>query len=476
MTPHNGMLVCMLMSLLFASTWWATSVLSARYPKTYFRNPHLHPASPQFASLDNCKIFVLDTMRFPHPVNRTPCVKDQHYHEVLTRVLEEEGIRNGPDSALTLSIQQHGWTRLLSHVILTSTAAAVNIEEADVVLVDMSCYADEDTLYWNGDPRYKGLSDASDVISQLKRTPAWKTKEGAGFVFMGPHPYSFRKYGKNGPCGLHNSYFLAPQPSQMCTIDQARANLTIVPYNAVAHAPTLKQTMRSERIHLVWFRGDCHGPDSGKLLRSFFTNAIEQSEYASDPRVIVTCKGQNHTQTTREMLASNFCLSISGDETSTRRISETIVSGCIPVFVGPPWHTRPLPVHIPWDEIALFFELRNSSRWSSGGDASSDRLIRLDALQALPENAIKYLVDEPRDVVKILETYSSGTIARFRSRVVAYRSNIMYGGHEPGQASFGPLAIMDSMCAYGKKLHMRDAWQDEKKRLSGRYLLTPSTR
>jgi hypothetical protein len=176
------------------------------------------------------------------------------------------------------------------------------------------------------------------------------------------------------------------------------------------------------------------------------------------------------------MIASDFCLALSGDTASSRRISEIIVSGCIPVFVGPPWHSRPLQKHIPWDKIALFFEIRNAFRWPAGYNANVLAGFDPRLIQELSgdENATKYVVDGPLEVLRILEMYSRSTIAKLRSRVIAHRSIMMYGGHEPGQASFGTLAIMDDICAYGKKLYVRDAWQDEKMRLSGGHLLTPT--
>ena len=34
------------------------------------------------------------------------------------------------------------------------------------------------------------------------------------------------------------------------------------------------------------------------------------------------------------MRNATFCLSMPGDSASTRRLSETIMAGCIPVFIG----------------------------------------------------------------------------------------------------------------------------------------------
>ena len=59
------------------------------------------------------------------------------------------------------------------------------------------------------------------------------------------------------------------------------------------------------------------------------------------------------------MRNATFCLSMPGDSASTRRLSETIMAGCIPVFIGDPacpalnpqmswhWQTRcKLPAYV----------------------------------------------------------------------------------------------------------------------------------
>ena len=42
-----------------------------------------------------------------------------------------------------------------------------------------------------------------------------------------------------------------------------------------------------------------------------------------------------------KMRSSKFCPAFPGDAASTRRLSEIFLAGCIPVFVGPPYHSMP---------------------------------------------------------------------------------------------------------------------------------------
>lgn len=55
-----------------------------------------------------------------------------------------------------------------------------------------------------------------------------------------------------------------------------------------------------------------------------------------------------HWEQMDEFKRSTFCLLVSGDSQTSRRLPEAIMAGCIPVFPGPPYHTMPLA-----DEVRL---------------------------------------------------------------------------------------------------------------------------
>ena len=42
-----------------------------------------------------------------------------------------------------------------------------------------------------------------------------------------------------------------------------------------------------------------------------------------------------------EMRRSVFCFVLPGDTASSRRLTDAMLSGCIPVFLGAPWHAMP---------------------------------------------------------------------------------------------------------------------------------------
>lgn len=43
-----------------------------------------------------------------------------------------------------------------------------------------------------------------------------------------------------------------------------------------------------------------------------------------------------------KMRRSLFCPIVASNVQSSRRLSEAVLNGCIPVFIGPPFHTLPL--------------------------------------------------------------------------------------------------------------------------------------
>ena len=57
------------------------------------------------------------------------------------------------------------------------------------------------------------------------------------------------------------------------------------------------------------------------------------------------------------MQTSTFCLVLPGDSASSRRTSEIFMSGCIPVFVGPPYATMPFGDAVDYKATSYFFNV-----------------------------------------------------------------------------------------------------------------------
>ena len=100
----------------------------------------------------------------------------------------------------------------------------------------------------------------------------------------------------------------------------------------------------------AYSRARCHpykppSTNAGKLMRYWFSYV----EWGADPEMDVRCTDselnpQGHQEFKAmfdAMRHSRFCPAFPGDAASTRRLSEIFLAGCVPVFLGPPYHSMP---------------------------------------------------------------------------------------------------------------------------------------
>lgn len=100
----------------------------------------------------------------------------------------------------------------------------------------------------------------------------------------------------------------------------------------------------------AYSRARCHpykppSTNAGKLMRYWFSYV----EWGKMDDVDVRCTDpelnaaghQKFEDMFDKMRHSVFCPAFPGDAASTRRLSEIFLAGCIPVFLGPPYHSMP---------------------------------------------------------------------------------------------------------------------------------------
>ena len=58
-----------------------------------------------------------------------------------------------------------------------------------------------------------------------------------------------------------------------------------------------------------------------------------------------------------------------GDSASTRRLTEVIQAGCVPTFVGPPFHARPFEAYVDYAALGVIVRIANSSSWLADPDS-----------------------------------------------------------------------------------------------------------
>ena len=306
-----------------------------------------HASIPGFQAQCKIKIFPL------RPQSPIFNVKE------LNETLRAEGYR---DQLLSPVILQQAAPLLFSRTLaLTPQHLAMRVDDADVILVDMSEYSAALVVSWRG---HKPIdhSPIEHVMRTIHTSSLWAATQGRGFVFMAPHPLELGYFYRDGyPCSLgKNAYYLVVEPGQLCTDAQAKENSTTIPYSSVAHVQFDPAYLAEKsRATLLWHRSNCGDANAfyGMHLRTRIIAAL-RAHNASD--VVAACSGERadrveHRATVEEMLGARFCLVLAGDTQSSRRLTEVMLTGCIPVFVGPPWHAMPLADSVPWKTFAMFF-------------------------------------------------------------------------------------------------------------------------
>jgi hypothetical protein len=71
----------------------------------------------------------------------------------------------------------------------------------------------------------------------------------------------------------------------------------------------------------------------------------------------------SHRQLMQYLSDSVFCPVLPGDDQSSQHLTERYLMGCIPVFVGPPYHAMPFEKEIDYGASAVFINVTNSSSW-----------------------------------------------------------------------------------------------------------------
>ena len=280
---------------------------------------------------------------------------------------------------------------------MASQHFTTDLEAADLVFVDDYClnmrwlaqvhsHNHEDTL------TSYALNMAYDLMIQ---SPRWKRNNGADYIFYDSHP-GFR-WGwpaariRDKFCGvfLNSTMLVVDKPMRsICTSFLQMPRVLITPYqpNSYLSAGNLPDVKAMEDRHLMlYLRANCHlekTKNAGKSFRWFLSQNVYGNK--SDTDVDVHCTnqqlgGENKPFTVMfdSMRNSRFCLAMPGDSASTRRLSEIVLSGCIPVFPGPPFNSMPFHHTVDWSSAGVVFNISKYKPWLDGSfrwqDSSSEQ-------------------------------------------------------------------------------------------------------
>ncbi|CAK0785134.1 hypothetical protein CVIRNUC_008340 [Coccomyxa viridis] len=350
------------------------------------------------AELPDCegkKIFVLDVAIFAESAGLPLCSIETTFRvDPITNVpflREDPQVKN---AFLPQYLGQYSGPWHLAQAISGSQYVTTDIDAADIVYVYDYCYY----TWWlafvhsNGRVQREDATPGDHLLKgyqAIVQMPRWKRSEGADFVFYDPHP-GFATGRAEMPiidmmCNTfrHSMHIIAERSQRnVCQTYWTMADkLLIAPYvpGTSDVAKPLKGFMTKtapldKRKALLWFRTKCLPyimEGKGRYVNGHrFCHHVSIALGKAGSDVDVSCTDKQlggHPLPFRSIMDrmrnATFCLSMPGDSASTRRLSETIMAGCIPVFIGPPYATMPMAADVDYRAFSVFINISDYSGW-----------------------------------------------------------------------------------------------------------------
>ena len=155
------------------------------------------------------------------------------------------------------------------------------------------------------------------------------------------------------PEDAHTTQAACTQPDGVisCTLGFPKYILIMAIYAGGLHG----QRLQAERCEGAAAAGAAAGRGAGaaRLRDAMLVKAVKQSVHDALRAAQVACTDRNFKQNAarvqpqpellQDMAQAQFCLVMPGNGQSSGHLADAFFSGCIPVFLGPPFHTLPFP-------------------------------------------------------------------------------------------------------------------------------------
>ena len=371
----------------------------------------------------------------------------------------------------------------LAKAIRESSLHEPDADKADIIFVDMYCYH----LAWLAYIHPLGNRNTTDpepymrkTLDKIVKSERYSSSKGGDFVFVHPSPIMKGLFKEEAMCeDLASAFHLVPERSSLCvwTPDAASSGSSLImPYVATLDLDFELDLLHADRDLLLYYRGGCGHPDpsvrglfaAGKMLRYDFVHSVETDRKSADIDIKCSCDiCDNHTPHAEVMQSyrrTRFCPILASNVQSSRRISEAILSGCIPVFIGPPFHSLPLHLDVDYSSMAIFMNVTNSSAWidETSPHHLKNKLVThiwpLDDVkledQLVPVDNMEHVVDYLRNLPPEVE------VAKRRS-VLQQRFKFYYG---PVPTSAGGNGVTSQLGQIAMRHMCRHAAEERRKR------------
>jgi len=391
---------------------------------------------------------------------------------------------------------------------------AEDMEKADLVLVDTHCFESQYAAVAGG-----GSADgpAAVVISEREReqvsmsisrvfvdavtnTNAYVKSKGKKFVVVRPTLGAPPGSMLDSCAKLKSVFFVGSERGIFCDNDRDRAwkggSVLLPPvttgYEVELAGKTDVPGSIQDRDVMFYLRVPCyrHLPRSPNtiflesieerlqkswdILRQTF-NASDSSQVVIDTSDNGRCVGtavdyssvEARKRTLNIMGRSRYCAILApGDRQSSVELGLAVRSGCIPVFLGPPFHSMPMAssrttsmgsgedlIGIAYADFAIFVHVVDHTRsmWAFDEVSLSDGDLEPDAEILNSPVEVPDIIDAIRYVYNVPATVASGLYAG----VLGVRDLFVYGNDDGPRGAVD--VALDSMCSYWSKMKMDEA-------------------
>ncbi|KAK9833275.1 hypothetical protein WJX81_001939 [Elliptochloris bilobata] len=395
-----------------------------------------------------------------------------------------------------------------------SAALVRDPADADVVLVNDYCYKLRWLAYVHAGGWLPSLQTSNDeasagetllsIYKHVMAGPLWQRRNGSDFTFFQSHT----GFARGAVGGEYESMlcqefapalqFVNVRAQRYKCQDYDEINFLIVP-GSVHYADMVKYKVAERRKRLqrglpahvppeemrptlLFFRGKCtplkydwknNADNLGKLMRFH----IVQDIAAAQPEdVTAFCTGDRpemeaaaaelngtapmspetlHGDQMGAFAHSVFCLMISGDSQTSRRLPEALLGGCIPVFVGPPFHTLPLAEYIDYAGFSVFFNVTrptwaNASQIAWTLDMAKRASHPTDSQFWVPDipniQDIVIPIERAADMIGHLRSMPADEKARRQAALRIARSKFFYMPLPHSRGPTGAQVLLQHMC------------------------------
>lgn len=216
---------------------------------------------------------------------------------------------------------------------------------------------------------------------------SWRRSSGRRYVISRPeyfHPPGVLM----DTCGkLKRSFLLTSERGIFCGNDRDRAgkgDSIIAPQVMVPGIEIIVASRKSNsRSNKIYYRGFCppsvedlqtddlHKLDHSKFQAQWLIRSMLE-EFGAIDNLNISVHAECFQKfnpfifddnAVRIMKDATFCLILPAeDHQSTPSLSAAILAGCIPVFIGPPFHALPFASDVDYSRLSLFFSLEMDDR------------------------------------------------------------------------------------------------------------------